>query len=392
MGGAEKLSAAKVEKTKSPGRYGDGRGLWLHVGPTGTKSWVLRYMRNGTAREMGLGPVHLVGLADARTRAREARRLILEGIDPIEARQAARDAQRIDAGAAMTFKSAAAAYLATHEAGWRNAKHRQQWRNTLKQYAFPGLGKRPVAAIDGALVSATLALIWRKKPETASRVKQRIERIVRWVKNGMPLPVPGKTKRVKHHSAMKWAALPEFVGELRSRDGISARALEFLILCATRTSETIGARWDEINFSEKTWTIPAQRMKAGKQHRVPLSDRAIEILQTIPREAGSEFVFAGGKAKQPLSNMALLELLRGMRPGLTVHGFRSAFKDWCAETTNYPNIVSEAALAHTIPDRVEAAYRRGELFDKRRRLMRDWARFVSQPPAAGDVVPLRARP
>jgi integrase len=258
--------------------------------------------------------------------------------------------------------------------------------------AFPGLGKRPVAAIDGALVSATLALIWRKKPETASRVKQRIERIVRWVKNGMPLPVPGKTKRVKHHSAMKWAALPEFVGELRSRDGISARALEFLILCATRTSETIGARWDEINFSEKTWTIPAQRMKAGKQHRVPLSDRAIEILQTIPREAGSEFVFAGGKAKQPLSNMALLELLRGMRPGLTVHGFRSAFKDWCAETTNYPNIVSEAALAHTIPDRVEAAYRRGELFDKRRRLMRDWARFVSQPPAAGDVVPLRARP
>jgi integrase len=370
MGGAEKLTAIKVARTNKPGRYGDGRGLWLHVSKSGNKSWVLRYMVDKTARELGLGPVHLVGLADAREAARKAQRMILEGLDPIEQRRSAWDARRNATGTAMSFKVAALRYLSVHEDGWRNAKHRKQWRSTLEQYAFPTLGDRPVAAIDGALVTSAVAPIWQSTPETASRVKQRIERILQWVKDGMPLPAPSKTRRVKHHSAMPWAGVPGFMTELRARSSVSARALEFLILTATRTSETINACWNEFDLDQSVWLIPDERMKAGKPHRVPLSARAVEILKGLPREA--DYVFIGARVGQPLSNMAMLELLRGMRPGLTVHGFRSAFKDWCAENTNFPNIVSEAALAHTIPDKVEKAYRRGDLLEKRRDLMLAW--------------------
>ena len=266
-------------------------------------------------------------------------------------------------------------------------KHRAQWRSTLATYAYPTLGKRPVRAVDAALVNAALAPIWTTTPETASRVRQRVARVCQWVRDGMPLPTPGKSKRVEHHAALPWQEMPAFMAELRQRDGISARALEFTILTASRTGEVIGATWDEIDA--KVWAIPAERMKAHKAHKVPLPDRALEILHALPREKGSPYVFPGGKAGSGLSNMAMLELLRGLRPGLTVHGFRSTFKTWASEATAHANIVSEAALAHTIPDKVEAAYRRGELLTKRAKLMRDWAAYCARPPVEGNVVPMR---
>lgn len=386
--GINKLSARTVATAKEPGLYSDGGNLWLQVSTWGTRSWVFRFARDGRERKMGLGSINDFSLAEARERARAARQLLADGRDPIEARLAERDAQRKEEAERITFKDAAVKYLAVHEAGWRNAKHRQQWRNTLATYAYPSLGTRPVKAIDAALVNGALADIWRKTPETASRVKQRIERIVQWVRDGTPLPTPSEAKRVRHHPALAWAEIPTFMAELRQRASVSARALEFAILTAARTGEVIGATWEEIDLDGRLWTIPAARMKGGKIHRVPLSDRAIEILRDLPREKGSAYVFPGGKAQAPLSNMAMLELVRGVRPGLTVHGFRSTFKDWCSETTNHPNIVSEAALAHTIPDKVEKSYRRGELLEKRRRLMRDWATYCARPPIEGGNVTL----
>jgi integrase len=387
--GINKLSARAVATAKEPGLIGDGGNLYLQIadidGKGITKSWVLRYMLAGRARKMGLGSVNDFSLAEARERARQARQQLADGVDPIEARLAARDAQRRDDAERITFKEAAGKYLAAHEATWRNAKHRQQWRNTLAAHAYPTLGTRPVGALDAALINGCVADLWTKTPETARRVRQRIGMICQWVKDGMPLPAPGKAKTTKHHAAMPWRDMPAFMAELRQRESISARALELTILCAARTGETIGATWDEIDFDARIWAVPPDRMKGHKEHRVPLSDRAVEILKDAPRIKGEPRVF-------PLSNMAMLELLRGMRKGLTVHGFRSCFKDWAAEATNHPNIVSEAALAHTVPDKVEAAYRRGELLAKRARLMKDWAAYCIRPPIvekAGNVTPLR---
>jgi len=393
--GINKLSAKAVAAANEPGLYGDGGNLSLQVadidGNGPTKSWVLRYMIDGRARKMGLGSINDFSLAEARERARQARQQLADGIDPIEARLAARDAARKENAENITFKAAAEKFLDVHEAGWRNDKHKAQWRSTLATYAFPTLGARPVKAVDAALVNAALASIWTKTPETASRVRQRVERVVQWVKDGMPLLAPAKARRVEHHAALPWQEIPAFVAELRQRDSISARALEFTILCAARTGETIGARRAEIDLDGKVWTIPADRMKAHKEHRVPLSDRAVEILRDMPRETGSPYIFPGAKAKSPLSNMAMLELVRGMRPGLTVHGFRSTFKTWATEATAHANIVSEAALAHTIPDKVEAAYRRGELLTKRAKLMKDWANYCERPPfeKGSKVVSLR---
>ena len=279
-----------------------------------------------------------------------------------------------------------------HEPTWRNAKHRQQWRNTLREHAFPTLGNRPVKAVDAALINAAVAPIWRRTPETAQRVKQRIERIVKWVQDGMPLPAPSAARRVKHHKAMDYSEVPAFIAELRQREGTSARALEFLVLVAARTNEIIGARWPEFDLKAKVWTIPASRMKAGKEHKVPLSSRALEILQDTPREKGNSHVFVGARQGRGLSNMAMLELLKGMgRNDAVVHGFRSSFKDWASERTNYPNLVSEMALAHSIKDKTEKAYRRGDLLIKRTRLMADWARYCSGPQTAAAVTLLRSR-
>ncbi|WP_428660485.1 tyrosine-type recombinase/integrase [Reyranella sp.] len=394
--GINKLSVKAVAAAREPGLYGDGGNLYLQVadidGAGPTKSWVLRYMIDGRARKMGLGSINDFSLAEARERARQIRQKLADGVDPIEARLAARDAARKETAENVTFKAAAEKFLEVHEAGWRNDKHKAQWRSTLASYAFPSLGTRPVKAVDAPLINAALAPIWAKTPETASRVRQRVERVVQWVKDGMPLPATAKAKRVAHHAALPWQEIPAFMAELRQRDSISARALEFTVLCAARTGETIGATWPEIDLDGKVWTVPAARMKAGKDHRVPLSDRVVEILRDLPREKGAPYVFPGGKEKSPLSNMAMLELVRGMRPGLTVHGFRSVFKDWASESTNYPNIVSEAALAHTISDKVEAAYRRGELLEKRQKLMRDWSAYCARPPVVGaNVVEIASR-
>jgi integrase len=376
---ANKLSAVKVSRLKTPGRYCDGLGLWLQVSQFGTKAWLFRYTRHGRARQMGLGPLHTVSLAEARERARQARQILLDGDDPIEIKRLKRDAARSDTAERILFKDAAERFLDLHESTWKNGKHREQWKSTLKTYVYPTLGSRPIAAIDGALVTEALASIWTKKPETARRVKQRIERVIQWVRDGRPLPSKGASKRVRHHPALPIAELPAFMAELRGRDTISARALEFTVLTAARTSEVIGAKWSEIDLDAGVWTVPVERMKGGKEHQVPLSTRAIEILESLPRERGG-YVFPGAKAKAPLSNMAMLELLRGMDGNdFTVHGFRSTFCDWAGDRTNFARDVIEHALAHRIKDKAEAAYRRSAALEKRRQLMEAWAKYCSSP-------------
>jgi integrase len=406
MRGAERLTAVKVAKLRAAGRYGDGRGLWLHIGPSGSKSWVLRYMRDGRAREMGLGPLDLVSLADARQRAREARRVLLDGRDPIDAKHEQRAQRRLDEARSMTFSTCAARYIAGHEAGWRNAKHRGQWQATLTTYAYPVFAELPVAAVDTGMVLKVLEPIWTLKPETAGRVRGRIERVLDWAtargyRHGdnparwrghldKLLPARAKVRKVAHHAALPYVELPAFMGELRIKKSISARALEFTILTACRTGEVIGATWGEIDLDARTWTLPAWRMKAEKELRVPLGGRAVEILKSLQREAGNPHVFIGGRRGAPLSNMAMLELMKGLRPGYVPHGFRSTFRDWAAERTNYPNHVVEKALAHVVADKVEAAYRRGDLFEKRRRLMNEWGRYCASSTAErGAVVPMR---
>jgi integrase len=362
-------------------------------------------MRAGQARKMGLGALHTISLAEARELARDARRTLFDGSDPIEIRRSKRQLAREQAARAITFRQCGERYTATHEIGWKNEKHRQQWRSTLASYAYPIIGDLSVAVVDTTLVIKVLEPIWTEKPETAGRLRGRIERVLDWAtargfRSGdnparwrghldKLLPSLKKTRAIKHHPAIPYADLPTFMAELRAREGISARALEWTILTAVRTGETIGAQWSEIDLSAKVWTIPGQRMKAAKEHRVPLCARALDILSKLPREG--EFVFPGARKDAPLSNMAMLELMRSMRPGYVPHGCRSTFRDWAADTTSYPNHVVEMALAHAIRDKVEAAYRRGDLFEKRRRLMSDWARYCASEPRVGlsNVVTLK---
>jgi integrase len=393
--GANKLTALEVSKLKEPGRYSDGLGLWLQVakstdGEGVTKSWLFRYMRHGRARQMGLGPLHTISLAEARSRAKVARQALLDGEDPIELKRKRRDEARAHSAERMLFKDAAQRFLDLHEAEWKNSKHRTQWQSTLRTYAFPTLAGRPISAIDGALITDALASIWTTKPETARRVKQRIERVCQWVKDGMPLPRHGASKRVKHHPAMPFAEMPAFMAELRERKFVSARALEFTILTVARTAHAIGAKWKEIDLDAGVWTVSDGRHKTGKDFEIPLSRRAIEILEELPREK-SGYVFPGAKAKAPLSNMAMLELLRGMRgDGLTVHGFRSSFRDWAGDHTSFAREVIEAAMSHQIKDRAEAAYRRSAALEKRRKLMEAWARYCASPMSPAEVTRLHA--
>jgi integrase len=374
----------------------------------GAKSWLYRFSLQGKAREMGLGSLSAVSLSEARIKAGECRRLREEGVDPIEARKVRREQAALDAAKSITFKEAAANYIASHRAGWRNEKHASQWENTLATYAEPVLGRVSIQAIDTTLVLKVLEPIWKTKPETASRLRGRIEAILDWAKvRGLRqgenparwrghldhlLPARSKVRRVKHHAALSYAELPDFIAKLRAQEGVAARALEFTILTAARTGDTIGAVWYEVNTSDKVWTVPADRMKAGKEHRVPLSSRALAILREGHDMQTSDYVFPGGKAGKPLSNMAMTEVLRRMgRRDITVHGFRSTFRDWAAERTNFPSEVVEMALAHAVGDKVEAAYRRGDLFEKRRRLMAEWASYCNTPSAVGrdKVIPMR---
>ena len=393
-----KLSAFTVSRAKEPRYYGDGGGLWLQVTKAGAKSWVFRFTLRDRSREMGLGPLHTVSLADARDAALQCRRLLREGIDPIEDRRDKRAAALLDAARAMTFNSCAEAYIEAHEAGWRSAKHAGQWRATLKTYAGPVLGELAVQSIDVGLVMKVLEPIWVEKTETASRLRGRIEGVLDWAtvrgyrRGENParwrghldslLPSRAKVRRVKHHAALPYAEIGAFMRELRTQNGFAATALEFAILTATRTSETIGATWDEIDLAAGVWTIPATRIKAGSEHRVPLSVPALDILKRMNKTRLGDNVFPGGKHGKPLSNMALLKVKERMgRADLTVHGFRSTFRDWAAEQTNFPREVAEKSLAHAIGDRVEAAYRRGDLFQKRKRLMDEWSRFCDSPAA-----------
>jgi integrase len=402
----ELLSAVKVRNLNGPGYFADGGNLYFRIAPGGSCGWIFRYAIAGRTRDMGLGGFPEISLADARTLAAKCRRLLQEGIDPIEQRRAQRGAQRIAQAKSATFDDCVRGYIADHERAWGNTKHRAQWSSTLTAYASPVFGNLPVAAIDDGLVLRALKPAWYDKPETASRVRGRIEAVLDWARvhgyrNGENparwkghldhlLPARSKLQRIKHHAALPYTEIGAFMAQLRQRNDLSARALELVILAAARTGEAIGARWGEIDFEAKTWTIPPERMKAGREHRVPLSDAALEILERLHESRDGEFVFPG-KPGRPLSRMAMAMLMRRMgRTDVTIHGFRSSFRDWAAERTSYPNHVVEMALAHAVPSAVEAAYRRGDLLAKRQQLMQAWASYCAAA-GTGEVVPMRRR-
>src|SRR6185437_666112 len=395
------LDAAKGGKGKTA-MLADGGGLYLQTTGAGGCSWVFRYERRYEGKKkqryFGLGSAELVTLAEARDKATAARKVLLAGGDPIETAKAQRANAALEAAKGISFKECAEAYIAAHKASWRNAKHAAQWPATLDAYAYPALGALPVQAIDTGLVLKVLEPIWQTKTETASRLRGRLEAVLDWAtvrgyrQGANPahwkghldkmLPRRAKVQRVEHHPALPYLEAGTFMGKLRQQEGVSALALEFLVLTASRTSETIGALWAEFDLGAATWTIPANRIKAGKEHRVPLSAPALAIVKRLSETTRGEYVFPGGKRGRPLSNMALLKLLERMkRDDLTAHGFRSTFRDWAAERTHFPAELAEMALAHAVGDKVEAAYRRGDMFDKRRQLMDAWATWCSRPAA-----------
>lgn len=400
---AKELSALAVQRLKEPGRYAVGGVDGLHLRIVGeSRAWVLRIKIGDRRCDIGLGPYPEVSLANARDIAREHRKKVRDGIDPLGERQQARAALRVERAKSKTFKDCAEAYVEAHKAGWKNDKHIKQWSATLETYAYPKLGALPVAAIDTALVQEVLRPIWGTKTETASRLRGRIESVLDWAKvNGYResenparwrghldklLPARNKVQKVEHHAALPYAEIGAFMVDLRKRDGISARALEFSVLCASRSGEVRNATWAELDLVGKVWTVPGERMKAGKEHRVPLSDAAVALLKALPRVKGSDYVFPAPRGGA-LSDMALTAVLKRMeRNGLTQHGFRSTFRDWAGETTAYPREVIEHALAHQLKDKAEAAYQRGDLLTKRARLMSDWAKFCATVAKPGTKV------
>jgi integrase len=400
-----RLTARKVATATEPGLYADGGGLYLRVGRGGAKSWCLRYMLDGKAREMGLGGLAKVGLADARKRAAAQRLLLVDKIDPLKKREAENSAKEIEAARSITFEQCAKAYIDSHAAGWRNAKHAQQWTNTLATYVHPTFGSVAVADVDVAMIMKALEPIWAAKPETAGRVRGRIEGVLDWAKaRGFRdgenparwrghlsnlLPARTKVQTIKHHAALPYPEIGVFMADLRTREGAAAAALEFLILTAARTGEVIGARRSEIDLPARMWVVPAERMKGKREHRVPLSSAAMKALERAKVEGG-QFLFLGTKVGRGLSNMALLKVLERMNRGdLTIHGFRATFKTWATERSNFPRELVEAALAHVLEDKTEAAYQRGDMLQKRRRLMDAWADFCAKRAPAGTVVNLR---
>jgi integrase len=379
----------------------DGGNLLLQVTgkPDGkfSRSWIFRYERDGKRHDLGLGPFDTLSLTEARARTRDLRIQLLDGADPKgvrEQKRAERLAQLSQRARQMTFRACALRCIEGHEGSWRNAEHHRQWITSLEQYVYPLIGDLPVDEVSTPHIVKVLEAIWKDKPETASRVRGRIERVLGWAQvrgfrsGDNParwrghlqelFPSKGKIQKTKHHPAMPFTEVPAFMVELRAHNSLTARALEYCILTATRSGEVLHAKWSEIDFAAKTWTIPGSRMKAGKEHRVPLSPRALEILAALPQEDERSF---------PVSHNAMLELLRRMgHDSVTVHGFRSSFRDWVAERTSYPNHVAEAALAHAVADKVEKAYRRTDLFDKRRKLMEAWASWCARPAAIGENV------
>jgi integrase len=401
-----KLSALKVARLTKPGLYGDGGGLYLQVTSPVARSWIFKFQRGGRQRMMGLGSHDIVPLAEARDKAIDCRRLLLDGIDPIDARDAERAQAKLEAAKSITFKECATAYVKAHRAGWGSAKHATQWESSLSTHCYPVIGLLAVQDIDTGLVMRVLQPMWSTKAVTAGRLRCRIEAVLDWAtvhgyrRGENParwrghldklLPKLGRVRKVKHFPALPYVEIGGFIAELRKQENIGARALEFVILTAARTGEVVGARWDELDVDGGTWTVPASRTKTGREHRVPLSTAAVAVLEQMRRIAQNDFVFPGANRDQPISDMRMFDLLRRMdRADLTVHGFRSTFRDWAAEQTAFPNEVVEMALGHAVSGRVEAAYRRGDLFQKRRKLMEAWASYCENPAKAGQVVAIR---
>jgi len=393
---------AAIKAAKKPGYYADGSGVYLQISRYGTASWVFRYTLDGKVHDMGLGSAEIITLAGARQTARELRQQLIAGDDPLALRNAKHAARRAEAAKRKTFIECANAYITAHSSGWRSAKHVQQWRTSLETYAFPIIGKLPVDAIELPHILNVLEPIWQEKRETASRLRGRMERILAWAtvrkyrqgdnpakwEHHLDELLPKGREAQKHHAALPLGELADFMSELRAKTGTVARALEFTILTAARTGEVLGAKWGEIDLKEGVWLVPAERAKSNRPHRVPLSNRAITILHGMHRE--NEYVFPGARRPR-MSSTAMLELvweLRGGR-GLTVHGFRSCFSDWARDHTSFSRDVVEMALAHSIKDKSEAAYRRLDALDKRRRLMEQWSRFLMAPAVTADVTPLR---
>jgi integrase len=392
----KRLTAASVRALKVPGRYADGNGLYLFVDPSGAKRWIWRGVIAGKRSDLGLGSAQSVRLADARDAAAALRRKARAGENPLAEK-------RRERRTVPTFKDAAKQVHAAHSATFRNAKHKAQWLASLEADVFPVFGARPVNSIDSADVLKALAPIWTTKPETARRLKQRIKVVFDWARasglrsgdnpvEGLINVLPRHRGEQKHHAALPYQAVPKFISVLREAETSESirLAFELLILTATRTNEVLGATWAEVDLDAQVWTIPSARMKAGRDHRVPLSERAVEILECMKKFTdGSPYVFPGRSSLKPLSNMAFLMLLRRLKHDtITTHGFRSSFRDWAAEKTNVPRAVCEAVLAHTLRDKTEAAYNRTDLFDRRRQLMDTWAIFATSTPA--DVVSIRA--
>lgn len=383
-------------------------GLALQVLPTGGRSWVLRVTIGTKRRDMGLGGYPDVPLTQAKEDARAARTKIRAGIDPIEEARAAKSALKASQTAMLTFKQCAEAYIEAHKAGWKNEKHQKQWTSTLETYVYPKIGNVLVRDVELPQVLAVLEPIWKTKTETATRVRGRVESVLDWAtarnyrttlnparwKGHLDklLPKPSKVAKVTHHDALPVSDVGSFMVDLRKHKGMGARALEFAILTAARSGEVRGATWSEIDLESGVWIVPAERMKAGKEHRVPLSTAAVDLLKALPRLAGSDLVFFAPRGGQ-LSDMTLSAVIRRMGAPCVPHGFRSTFREWAAERTNYPRDMAEMALAHTIGNKVEAAYRRGDMFAKRRRMMADWAKFCDQVEgnASGKVIPLSGK-
>jgi integrase len=411
--GSQPLSAKKVAKLKGEGRYHDGAvpGLYLQVTRTNAgiaKSWLLRYEMDGRPeRNMGLGSLSIFSLAQARERGREARRLIADGVDPLEAKRQRRDTARTAAAKRLTFRQATEQYFDAHQAEWTSASHRDAFLRSLRSHVYPHVGDMDVAAIEMADVLRALQPIWLTKTATATRVRQRIEQILDFavVSGRRPpgsnparwkgfldqvLAKPAKVAPVNHHRAVDYRELPGFMGELRRCEAVAARALEFLILTAARSGEVLGATWGEIDLDGATWTVPASRMKGGREHRVPLAPAAVALLRSLYREENNPHLFIGPLPGRGFSDMALTRVLQRLGRTETVHGFRSSFSDWAHERTAHSNHTIELSLAHNAGSEVERAYRRKDMFAKRVRLMTDWAKFCTSPAVQGaDVVPLR---
>ena len=402
----KQLSDIKIKKLSKPGAYPDGDGLYLQIRSSGAKDWFYRYQLGDKGKKKGLGPYPTISLEKAREDAHECRILRKNGIDPIEHQKAKESQKALAESKSITFKDCALAYIEAHKRGWKNKKHLSQWENTLSTYTYPVIGKIAVQDVDIDLIMKILEPIWFEKTETASRVRQRIENVLDWAtvrkyrQGDNPalwrgrldklLPQRNKVQKPKHFAAMDYRELPLYFKSIRQKDTLTSKALAFTILTVTRTSEARGATRKEIDDKAKSWIIPENRMKTEREHRIPLSVEALKILQEMEpfKRHTDDLIFPGLAQAKPISDASLLKLVKQTHPTLTVHGFRSSFRDWCAEQTNYPREVAEAALAHVIKDKTEAAYQRGDMFEKRRKLMDSWADYCLNDKNMADVVPI----